>query len=114
MLMCVVITDAHVLDHCYCCQCAATQQVSNVDRVHTVRDYFRKAYGHRGYPREFPVRSKCIVLFQQLDGVDVILFGMYVYEYGHKCPLPNHRRVYISYLDSVNFFRPREYRTAGT
>jgi E1A/CREB-binding protein len=92
----------------------AHAQVSNVDRVHTVRDYFRKAYGHRGYPREFPVRSKCIVLFQQLDGVDVILFGMYVYEYGHKCPLPNHRRVYISYLDSVNFFRPREYRTAGT
>lgn len=26
---------------------------------------------------------------QNLDGVDVILFAMYVYEYGINCPLPN-------------------------
>lgn len=87
------------------------RQVLNTDKTFPVRERMLKRYAAQDYPSEFPAKSKCLVLFQQQDGVDVILFAMYVYEYGHQCPLPNQRRVYISYLDSVHYFKPREFRT---
>jgi len=88
------------------------RQLSNLkDKCHQVRPRVYERYKDQGFPMEFPVTSKCIVLFEEIEGVDVILFGMYLYEYGHKCPQPNHRRVYVSYLDSVHYFHPRQYRT---
>lgn len=91
------------------CPPLTLRQVSCLDKLQTVRDGFYNRY--KGYPMDFPCRTKCLVLFQTIDGQDVILFGMYVYEYGHKCPQPNQRRVYISYLDSAHYLRPRQYRT---
>lgn len=70
-------------------------------------------YRDKGCPTGFPVRTKCIALFQKIHGVDTLLFALYVYEYGHNCPAPNRRRVYISYLDSVQYFEPKCYRTAA-
>eukprot|EP00518_Triparma_eleuthera_P023025 CAMPEP_0197561066 /NCGR_PEP_ID=MMETSP1320-20131121/24424_1 /TAXON_ID=91990 /ORGANISM="Bolidomonas sp., Strain RCC2347" /LENGTH=1070 /DNA_ID=CAMNT_0043122669 /DNA_START=36 /DNA_END=3244 /DNA_ORIENTATION=- len=86
--------------------------VSNVDKKHAVRTEMAERFKDTGYPLEYPCKSKCVLLFQKQDGSDVLVFGMYLYEYGHDCPPPNRRRVYISYLDSVQYFQPRQYRTA--
>jgi E1A/CREB-binding protein len=77
------------------------RQVSSFEKMQPTKEGMLERYQHKNYPKEFPVKIKCLVLFQNIEGQDVLLFGMYVYEYGHKCPLPNQRKVYISYLDSV-------------
>jgi E1A/CREB-binding protein len=87
------------------------RQVTSMERKLEVRELMRARYAHKNYPEEFPFRCKCIVVFQELDGVDVILFALYVYEHGADNPPPNQRVVYISYLDSVHFMRPRTMRT---
>ena len=85
--------------------------VAAYDKDQHVKEHILQRYKAKKFPAVIPCRVKCVVLFQNIDGQDVILFGMYVYEYGHKCPQPNQRRVYVSYLDSVHYFREREYRT---
>ncbi|GKY92630.1 hypothetical protein MPSEU_000233100 [Mayamaea pseudoterrestris] len=85
--------------------------LANVEKKHFVGNEMARLYELKGCKTSFPFKSKCIALFQTLDGVDTLLFAMYVYEYGHDCPAPNRRRVYISYLDSVQYFEPRCYRT---
>ena len=87
------------------------RQVTSTDRKLEVRERMKQRYAHKNYPDEFPFRCKLIVVFQSLDGVDVLLFALYVYEHGADNPPPNQRVVYISYLDSVHFMRPRKMRT---
>lgn len=87
------------------------RQVTSMDKKLEVRERMKKRYAFKNYPDEFSFRCKCIVVFQNLDGVDVILFGLYVYEHDENNPSPNKRCVYVSYLDSVHFMRPRQMRT---
>ena len=71
----------------------------------------QKRYAFKNYPDTFEYRCKCLVVFQRIEGVDVMLFGLYVYEHGADVPAPNKRTVYVSYLDSVHYMRPRKIRT---
>jgi len=87
------------------------RQVASMDRKLEVRERMKKRYAFKNYPDEFTYRCKCFVVFQNLDGVDVMLFGLYVYEHDEKNPAPNKRTVYVSYLDSVHYMRPRSMRT---
>ena len=87
------------------------RQVTSTDRKLEVREHMKKRYAFKNYPDEFNYRCKCIIVFQNLDGVDVILFGLYVYEHDERTPAPNQRSVYLSYLDSVHYMRPRKMRT---
>jgi len=76
---------------------------SNLQRLYKDEPY--------NYPEAFPHRVKCVLLFQCIDGLDVLLFALYTQSYGSDCPEPNARTLYIAYLDSVYYMEPRFLRT---
>lgn len=82
-------------------------------RTHLTQVLFSSRFVDTGQlSPEFPYRAKALFAYEVIDGMDVCFFGMHVQEYGSDSPTPNTRRVYLAYLDSVHFFKPRQYRTA--
>ena len=89
--------------------------VSNIEKVYLVQPEFVARYGpdtSKNYPTQLLYRSKSIVLFQNLDGAEVLLYCIYVQEFGDDAGCEaNRRTAYLSYLDSVRYFEPFSLRT---
>ncbi|CAG0903715.1 unnamed protein product [Darwinula stevensoni] len=87
--------------------------VASSDKIVEVKPGMRRKFTETGeLCSEFPYRAKALFAFEEINGVDVCFFGMHVQEYGSNSPMPNTRRVYIACMDSVHFFRPKQFRTA--
>lgn len=87
--------------------------LSSSDKCVEVKPGMKNRYVDTGeWPEQFPYRAKALFAWEEIDGVDVCFFGMHVQEYGSDSSPPNRRRVYLAYLDSVHFFRPKQLRTA--
>ena len=91
------------------------REVSRRDQVSKLPESFlqsvRVASPSSCYPSNIKSNSRVLHLYQRIDGVDVLLFAMYVSEFGKDAPVANRMSSYISYLDSIHFMRPRHLRT---
>ena len=87
--------------------------VNSNDKLFSVLPNFYKHFEKDKVAGEMKYRSKILLLFQKVDGVDLCLFCMYVQEYDKDCPEPNNRRSYLSYLDSVRYFKPENITAFG-
>ena len=83
------------------------REISCIQQSTTPNDTIKNNFA--GVPAKVEYLSRSIMVFQRIDNVDIAIFSMYVQEYGEDGSGP--RRVYLAYLDSVEFFRPRRIRT---
>ncbi|CAF2733541.1 unnamed protein product [Rotaria sp. Silwood2] len=84
--------------------------VASSDKISKIKPQLKKYYPNQMANDGYPYRTKAIFAFQEIEGIDVVFFGMYVQEYDEHCPAPNTNRVYISCLDTIHFFQPKLYR----
>ncbi|KII69208.1 CREB-binding protein [Thelohanellus kitauei] len=87
------------------------RMICNIQKILMTKQGLCARFGSK-FPSRFPFRSKALFAFQEVEGGrEVCFFSMHVQEYGEDCPHPNSRRVYLSYLDSVHYLQPKNYKT---
>ncbi|KAG9414207.1 hypothetical protein AC1031_013411 [Aphanomyces cochlioides] len=94
---------------------ASSIRVTAPVNSHVQNHFFKESDGveKMTYPSHVTYTSKAILVFQQIHGIEVCLFSMYVQEYDEMCGIPsNCKRTYIAYLDSLGYFRPRRVRSS--
>lgn len=77
--------------------------VNNVDKKNEVKPNFAKEFCQDGRADAYIYKQKVILLFQEVEGVDMCLFCMYMQEYGDNCPAPNNR---TGMFCCYNVYRP--------
>lgn len=60
---------------------------------------------------DFLYSNKGIFAFQKIHGQEVCFFGFFVQEHGIESIEQNRGTVYLAYVDSVQYFHPKKYRT---
>ena len=61
-------------------------------------------------PKAFPLKRKCLALFCKIEGVDVLVFCVFVDEYDQTGPKQNSGRIFLTFLESIPFLKERSYR----
>uniref|UniRef100_A0A0R3SFR2 histone acetyltransferase n=1 Tax=Hymenolepis diminuta TaxID=6216 RepID=A0A0R3SFR2_HYMDI len=61
---------------------------------------------------DFLYSNKGVFAFQKIHGQEVCFFGFFVQEHGIESIEQNRGTVYLAYVDSVQYFRPKRYRTS--
>ena len=110
----MVVARLHSTGYGSVAKTISIRMVSNVDQYQEVPSVILENMmtpSGKKISQHIPYRQKCILLFQEIDGIDVCLFCLYVHEFNADCPEPNKSSIYIAYLDSVEYFRPMEART---
>ncbi|VUZ45562.1 unnamed protein product, partial [Hymenolepis diminuta] len=81
--------------------------LSNVDMFMKVKPLMR-AYLHakRMSTEPFLYRQKVVFAFQEVDGIEVCIFGFYSHEHGVNSLPPNRGRVFIECIDCLRYFQP--------
>jgi len=80
--------------------------VNNVVKLNEVKPQFADTFAAQGYPRAFEYKQKVLLLFQELEGVDMCLYCLYLQEYGDDAPKGN-RRTGKPHFHIFNYFSDR-------